>query len=289
MKTPIFRAMLVPILTSLLMLAFASGGFCQSQQEKFNQMVQVWNTLRTNPDYAAENFDYYWEVFVEAGDIGAYKDTIAQLCKLGIGQSVNRDCRLTSLKILVRLNDPQNHAYIESLVSDSQLASVAAGVAIKWGQWDLCAPVLVGFSDYEALGDDPRAVPLIMAGIASSDPRRRFYAADALARRHGDPSYLLPAARAVVMSDAVKSSPKLQAMDLLKASADVADVEALEEAATNGKDAGSRSWAVGYLGEVAQSGKPYARAALERVRENSIGIDIREQAEIFLHQLDTLK
>ncbi|MCX6601575.1 MAG: hypothetical protein NT025_08440 [bacterium] len=289
MKTPIlFRAMRVPILTSLLMLAFASEGLCQSQQEKFSQMVQVWNIFRTIPDYAGENFDYYWEVFVEAGDIGAYEDTIAQLCKLGIDQSVNRDCRSTSLKILVRLNDPQNHAYIESLVSDSQLVSVAAGAAIKWGQWDLCAPILADASAYWSLGDDPRAVPLIMAGIASSDLARRYEAADALARRHGDSSYLLPAARALVMSD-VWEGPTLRAMELLKASADVADVEALEEAATNGKDASLRSWAVRYLGDVAHSGKPYARAALERVRENSIGMDIREQAEIFLHQLDTLK
>lgn len=283
-----FRRLRHSIAFLAVVLGMCSFAQAQTQQQRFDSAVQEWNLLRADASRASEGFESLMASFLNSGDISAYKDTLRQLCKLGIGQSSNRDCRLASFKTLAALNDPVDHSYIDSLINDAELQFEVARNAIRWN-WDLCAPVLAQAMAYDYLGRDARAIPYLLQGVNSSDLGRRFHAATALARYHkGYSSYLLPAARAYVRADTARQEND-EAMVYLKDSGTVEDMDALELVATRGRDAGSRTWALRYVAQDAKANNPYALAALQRIRDTSIAMDIREQAEIFLSRLDSTR
>jgi HEAT repeat protein len=277
-------------LTGLVLILLAAAGVsnARTQQEWFQVLRDTWERFLESSS-PAESFAFCYEEFAKSGDIMIYADSIRSWGFQGIQPGHNTDCREQAAGFLQMFRSPQTEDTLMAYLHDEQrsVSHTAAEALLKWGYWDLAAPVLADMGHYWVLGRDPRAVPYLLQGVQSSDPRWRWGAAFYLARAFHDTTYIHQAALDVFSVPGNDSNIGMfkDAAAYLSRTGNSADLIFLTEVAISNSYQYARLNAFWDLEKLAGQGNLSVKVLLQRISDESIDMDIWEQAKAALNKL----
>jgi hypothetical protein len=167
----------------VLLCALTVFGLCLSCRRAAQQPpIKLTPLEKLCRDWATFCRDSSYEEQVSADLSTFFPDTLKTLARRSINLANNKKCRDFSLKLLSILPTPEDLQILHDMLLQDSLCVGCARVLVQKGDWDLAAPVLERFGEYEALGGDSRALPILKRGCESLDPVRSWHAANGLTK-----------------------------------------------------------------------------------------------------------
>jgi len=195
-------------------------------------------------------------------------------------------------------DNPVAHAcVVEALQSpEPKIQKNAAHVLFSWKEWGLALPIIHEYGYYEALGvstsyTDPRLVPILQEGAASSPSWEGRVNAAFYLQFFGDSTTIISVARDVVAHAPLDVDDKSIARAKYTALRSLARCHVTDNIADIARLADDRSTlvriqVVDILQLYAYNDVAGARQALERIAEENADPDLRETAKAALSKVD---
>jgi hypothetical protein len=294
-----FLARLCCIVSFISHIAFATPPPSTNEEAAQQAYKHVLSILQRNPQAGMEN-DFF------------LLNNLRGIC---IDSSAAPQDAAVVLKTLI--DDPRNHweirqmavqqlrcfhndtvmNWLETYLRDSAVVIQAATVLLRWGDWDIAAPVLIAREAYEPLAQfgGSRTESFIREGALHGSPMGRLYAACALAQYFNDHSLLSPTAREIIQAysaaqpgeDTLNSARLIDgAYTVLQENTSAADLD-LFMAGVGSRFNIVRGNAFRGLMTLAREGNNAATQEIRRLRDYSPFQDVRERAAMGMNILNT--
>lgn len=276
---------------AILLLAYRSTGADQARtaNEAYHRFIDVWQEV-TNDSVGVlpEYYEYCWRDFLSFEQLPLYADSLIDIAAERLRGNSPPYVRSHAVSILGIQHNEKTYDLLRELIdANDPLCVDAARILIRWGYWDEAASVLEQRGEYESLGSDPRARPILQRSLLHGTSTERFRAALRLSTVFSDSVLLRATARDVLEQiDAEENNAIVyEAFRALYSSIDVTDAMLAGSLVNASSDRNIKVLALGTLVAQARNGNDEAKRQLGLLSRLCADMDIRERASSALLQL----